>query len=104
MTRPIAVTPAGITYPTIRNPRHLSEVHRCGLTDDDGVQLCVRMAGEYGTESVGNHWHWHVDHVWLEVDGETQEASAWLERMVREWWADLPGMPEAISRWERGAR
>jgi hypothetical protein len=80
---------------------HLSEVHRCGLTDDDGVQLAVRMDGEYGTESVGAHWHWHVDEVWLEVDGEEREPSAAVERAARAYWKDLPGMPEAISRWER---
>jgi len=104
VTRPVAVTPAGITYPTIRYPRYLSEVHRCGLTDDDGVQLCVRMAGEYGTESVGAHWHWQVDEVWLEVDGEKREPSASAERAARFYWGALPGMPEALARWEKGAK
>jgi len=86
------------------NERHLIEAHRVDCDEPGSIVLCVVMHGEYGTESVGAHWHWQPDVIWLEVDGETQEASAWLERMVREWWAELPGMPEAISGRERGAK
>jgi hypothetical protein len=92
-----------MNYPTPTIYRR--DTFRIPLDDDGAIVLLVEVEGQSGFDGhPPDEWLWSFVECRLLVDGEEREPSAWVERAVRAHWRDLPGMGDALMRWERGER